>query len=238
MNAAQFVGAIRVPKATIAGLLAEKENAADWRPGIMLNFVFQAAVTLLFFTLAWLAVALLLGLGWGTEGHRGFFGTAASGFLLEHLSPLGVVLGFAKSLALVLVSGIGFAMILDLLFQHWYRQRGGESKKIFNVVTAVTLPWAVFMLIPVVGPLVAIVGSCLNAYRVVAAVYGDEDPMRNVLAMLAAGFGAGVAAFVVVMVVGAAIQPIQSADPFRHWTTGISDRAIFGGSVSAGEVMP
>ena len=231
MTKRQFIGAITRPQETIAELLADKGNAVDLKPGIRMTVIFQLVLSVVMAVAAWLILGLLLGLAGILGGKLDFASGGLLGFFGKHLSPVAAFYDFARSLVAALSGTFAAAFLLDLLFQKMFKNAGGQTTKVFNVLVQVTLPFSVFMVVPLIGPLIALVGILCNWYRVIGQAYHEKDSARIAGSMLLSGLGATVATSAVMFVLMGALRPLTSLDPMAAWTSGLGDRAVFGDKV-------
>lgn len=227
-----FIGAILRPNETISALVKKYDKSEDWKPGIRFTFYAHLAIAALFAAFAWALLGILLAVSGLATGKLGFFAAPLVHLFAENLSPLSLIGRFAVELAKSIAGSIVFALLLDLLFQRLYQHKGGKSRQAYNVFVAATIPWAVFIVIPVLGWIAAIVGSIANMVRVVRALYQEKDPVKIAVPILLAGIGGAISASILAGVLSAGVRPLRALDPMGPFVSGLADQAVYGKAMS------
>jgi hypothetical protein len=226
MTFRQFKGAILAPQGTILELLSDKENSQSWMPGIKVTALFQLLISLIGLAAAWALLGLLLGLSSVFASRSLLFGSVLEKFFSRHLSPAAFALNYLRGLATALVSSAAFSAILDLMFQKIFDHKGRKTLQVFNVTVLATLPWTIFVVIPVLGWIILLVGILLNIFKVIQAAYAEKDGGRVLGGMLVAGVGAWIPTVLVAVTLHAATGPLLDMDPTHDFITGLTDQAL------------
>jgi hypothetical protein len=137
------------------------------------------------------------------------------------LSPFSALLDLAKTYAVQACAALVMAWCFDWLVRKWWKLGPSRWMRFFNVAAHVTVPLAVFAIVPVAGMLVAAVFACYMLYLLAVRLYAPGDWMRTLGSLILSCIPAALSAMLLGLVLGFVISPIEAMDPFdamqRHF---------------------
>lgn len=226
MKLEAVTGALAHPRLHVEALFKDKSLRQDHGPGIKASMLFVAVCTAAYGLFAWmlvpLALVLVRGLGWHSFWFHSFVGAVWA----SYLSPWSLLWEFVRTLAFLLLGTWASTLLLDWVFVRFFNKKGGQALVVFNITLLVYLPWALFMLVPFLGALVALIGGTWAIYWVLRQAYDEADWVRILGACLLAGVPAAIGVGVVAVLLGLATGPIESMDPGGNVFHGITQYAL------------
>ena len=246
-----WIKAITRPQEYLQEQLKDRRNATDFRPGIRALLWFEAITLGLAVLAVWGSLLLVLALAQVLPIHLGIFEFILTGLWAAHLGPVSWIAWFLVSVLEVGSSLALFSWFVDKSFELAFQAKERHWAQVFNLTALCTLPLVVWALVPMVlapciafvdlnggllgrllGPLFGAGGALLVAaiyflalFRLVKAVY-KQDAIRVALAIIASSVCAGIAVFVLMLVLNAAASVLPSWDPTRAWTQVLVSRAL------------
>lgn len=206
MQEARFIDPILRPALALEAWSGDPIHRQRLRPGLLWLAVFQAVLGAFSF-----GVALLLS--------KAFYAWAQAvgpelpdrifALLPESLkagpwaySVLDSAAGFAAAALALLAAGA----LCDALLRE--AKQEGSRRLFFNLAVRMVLPWQLFLLVPVLGWVVAPLGSALSLWRVLEKLYPKALFGRRLGVFLLGGLAATAVSFAVNGLLMALLQPL------------------------------
>jgi hypothetical protein len=224
MNSKRFWGAIFRPFENLKELSEEPAFKQGPAPGLALLGWATGILGLLAYGVAWL-------LHLAAVGSSGIVATLLG--VIDRdlpLSPFSALLDLAKTYAVQAFAALAMAWCLDWLVRKWWKPGPERWVRYFNAAAHATIPLVAFMIIPIVGMLVAAVYACIALYQLAVRLYAPGHWTRVVGGLVLSSIPAALAAMLLSLALGLIISPLESVDPFyalqRHFEQARDEKAV------------
>ena len=160
-------------------VIEELKNRDSWKKSIFPGVVLLGVVALILN-----AMALALGLFADLFGEFLFetFGISKLPLIgFAYLDFSGFLRGLLHHMAISILGLLVMVNVYHIMQRKLYESRFDHRSLFFNLAVAGSVCWLPLVLIPLVGALVAAIGSLFNFYRIGKSLYPGEKPAYNIL---------------------------------------------------------
>ncbi len=183
MNASAFLGMITKSNDVIKEEAKSEENKKSHLPGIKVIAVVQAFIEAVLWLAAWALVGLLAAAGPALGEAGQWFIPWLDKFF--SFSPFARLLDYSKALAVAVLAMFLYAAVVDFLARKMFKVQGGKQTLFFNVASLALAPYYAFMVVPVVGWFIMLIGMFINLLRCLRHLYGLAGLRTLALILLA-----------------------------------------------------
>jgi hypothetical protein len=228
MNLEGIKEALLSPQAHAERLVKDKTNRRDRQPGMKAVLIFETIITGSLALLAWTLLGGMALLAPKGGWHWGWLVLMAQGLWASYLSPLALAWVVLQGVVLGIFGTWAWAEALDWCFKRLHQHKGGQGLVVFNAWILASLPWCVFLLIPVVGAWVTLIGGLWAVYQVAKAAYAEPDGFKVVVVGVLALIPATVISVGLALLLGLVARPVLAMDPLQAWLERAGERALAG----------